>query len=282
MREAEVKRFQKTILDWHKKYGRHSLPWRKTRDPYKILVSELMLQQTQVLRVIPKYKSFLRKFPTARALAKASVLSILKEWQGLGYNRRALFLKRTADAVVKKYKGIFPKNVSELESLPGIGAYTARAVSVFAWNKPEAFIETNIRRIFIHFFFSAARKKISDSDIMPYVEASLLRKNPRLWYSALMDYGSEALKHIKNPNRKSRHHMKQSKFEGSSRYARSKLLQYLLYKERATFGDIRNFFSDAEKLEAYHSKEAIQKLLDEMAEEGFLYCRDGKWMVSPL
>src|SRR3989344_7710205 len=128
-------------------WARPHLPWRKTKDPYKILVSEVMLQQTQVDRVIPFYNRFVKKYPTARALARAKLRDVLKEWNGLGYNRRAKFLHEAAKQLGKSD---FPKTAEEIENLPGVGHYTARAVAAFAFNKPEVFIETNIRTVFFY------------------------------------------------------------------------------------------------------------------------------------
>lgn len=227
MKNADILLFQKVVLAHYRKDGRHDLPWRKTKDPYRILVSEVMLQQTQVDRVISKYAAFLKAFPTVKALAKASNTDVLKLWSGLGYNRRALYLKRAGEAVVAQYKGVFPRNVEALLRLPGIGPYTARAVATFSHDMPLVFIETNIRRVFIHHFFPKA-KAVPDRKLMPLIEAALPKKgSPREWYSALMDYGSHLKGTIKNPNRRSAHYSKQSKFEGSVREARGAFLRAL-------------------------------------------------------
>ncbi len=159
-----ISRFHKTIYDHYKKYGR-SLPWRKTNDPYKILVSEIMLQQTQVDRVIPKYERWLKMFPNFPTLAKAPLKKILTKWQGLGYNRRAIHLKKLAEIIVSKHSGKLPSSIEELDSLPGIGPHTAGSIAAFAFNKPTIFIETNIRSVFIHYFFPP-KKKVSDRSIL--------------------------------------------------------------------------------------------------------------------
>jgi A/G-specific adenine glycosylase len=224
--------FKKKIWDYYRKNGR-SLPWRKTTDPYKILVSEIMLQQTQVDRVIPKYKAFLKKFPTIKKLAIAEGREVLALWSGLGYNRRALNLKRAGEAIVSKHKGKFPKTKTVLIELPGIGPYTAGAVSAFAWNNPEVFIETNIRRVYIHFFFSK-KKSVHDKDILSLVEQTVDKKNPREWYWALMDYGSMLKRTMANPNRKSAHYTKQSKFKGSVREVRGRVLRELLSQKKVS------------------------------------------------
>jgi A/G-specific adenine glycosylase len=187
-----------------------------------------MLQQTQSSRVIPKYKAFLEAFPNARALAESSVRDVLSLWQGLGYNRRALLLKRTAEAIVTKYKGRFPKTQDELVALPGIGPYTASALMAFAYNTPTVMIETNIRAVFIHFFFPKS-KKVPDAKLLPLIEKYMDREKPREWYNALMDYGSMLKATVPNPSRKSKHHTKQSKFNGSMRQIRGAIIR--LYTE---------------------------------------------------
>ncbi len=181
-----------------------------------------MLQQTQVSRVIPKYESFLKKFPDPKALAKAPLSDILKEWQGLGYNRRAKFLHQTAKIITEEYKGKFPKEAMAIEELPGIGPYTACAVATFAFNKPEVFIETNIRTVFTHSYF-ADKKLISDKEILPLIERDLKKSKmePRDFYAALMDYGSYLKASGVRINNKSKHYSKQSKFEGSTRQKRA-------------------------------------------------------------
>ena len=220
--------FRNIVYVHYKRYAR-SFPWRKTRDPYKILVSETMLQQTGVERVVQKYRAFLKRFPTIRALARVPLKEVLKEWQGLGYNRRAKLLRDAAKAIVAEYQGKFPKNEKILESLPGIGPYTARAVMAFAFNKPVVFIETNIRTVFLHHFFKN-RTTISDSEILPYMVKMLDKKNPRKWYSALMDYGASLKKFGVRLNAKSAHYTKQSKFEGSIRQLRGRILKMALEK----------------------------------------------------
>lgn len=219
--------FRKVVLDYWRRSGRHELPWRKTTKPYHILVSEMMLQQTQVDRVIPFYRVFLRKFPTFRALSRAPVSEVLKAWQGLGYNRRALMLQRCAQEVTRNYRGHLPKTHEALCELPGIGPYTAGAVLAFAFNKSHPIIETNIRRIYLHHYFPE-QSGVRDDQLMPIVERTLDRRNPRRWYSALMDYGTFLAAFVTNPNQRSRHYAKQSKFEGSLRQLRGVILREVL------------------------------------------------------
>ncbi len=223
----DAKQFQNTIRSYYKKHGR-DLPWRRTRDSYKILVSEIMLQQTQAERVVPKYRSFLKKFPTVRTLAEAELGEVLREWQGLGYNRRAVYLKRCAEQVVKEFSGQLPNDFKSLCTLPGIGPATAGDLMVFAWDLPAVVIETNIRSVFIHFFFKD-KENIKDSEILPLIERTLPKKNYREWYYALFDYGVY-LKRGVNPSRRSAHYTKQSPFAGSHRQKRAAILRSLLQK----------------------------------------------------
>ena len=241
----DLKKFRRVITSHYRLHGR-DMAWRRTRNPYHILVSEVMLQQTQVSRVEKFYPEFLKKFPTARALARAPLADVMRAWQGLGYNRRALMLKKLAKQVVANYSGKIPADPALLEDLPGIGAATAAAVAAFAFNMPSAFIETNIRRVFIHFFFPQA-KKVSDKDIMPFIGATLDRKNPREWYYALMDYGSHLGREEKeNPNRRSVHYVRQSGFEGSDRQVRARIVRLLLVKKEQTLAEIARNLGERE------------------------------------
>ncbi|OGZ00226.1 MAG: hypothetical protein A2945_04320 [Candidatus Liptonbacteria bacterium RIFCSPLOWO2_01_FULL_52_25] len=246
--ERKIKKFRKTIWDYYRVRGR-DFPWRRparrggTYDPYRILVSEIMLQQTQTGRVEWYYERFLKQFPNFKVLAKAPVRDVLRAWQGLGYNRRALSLKRTAEIVVKQYGGKLPKDETLLIELLGIGPGTAGAIRAFAFNLPTVFIETNIRRVFICSFLSY-KQKVSDKDIFPLIDKTLDAKNPREWYWALMDYGSTLLttsgagKKIVNPNRKSAHYTKQSKFEGSNRQLRGRILRLRLANPKMSVAEM--------------------------------------------
>jgi A/G-specific adenine glycosylase len=219
--------FIEIVWTHYKREGRRHLPWRKTRDPYRILVSEIMCQQTQVDRVIPKYKAFLKQFPTAEALSNAPLGEVLRAWQGLGYNRRAKMLHECAKKISREYNGKFPKDIEALKRLPGIGPYTAGAVAGFAFNTPVPIIETNIRSAILHHFFSA-QEEVNDREVMKYVERTLPLENAREWYAALMDYGSHLKKTYGNPNSRSKHYVKQSVFKGSDRQIRGVLLRHLM------------------------------------------------------
>ncbi|HOB60396.1 MAG TPA: A/G-specific adenine glycosylase [Deltaproteobacteria bacterium] len=209
------------------------MPWRETRDPYRILVSEFMLQQTQVERVLGKYPLFIASFPDFQTISCASLKDVLLHWQGLGYNRRAVNLWKTAQAVVEGFHGDLPETREELIRMPGIGRATAGAILAFAFNRPVVFIETNIRRAFIHHFFQD-RKDVRDSEILPLVEATLDYENPRQWYYALMDYGSMLGRLSSNPNRRSAHYTRQAPFHGSDRQVRGRIIRVLLEKGTIT------------------------------------------------
>ncbi len=214
------------VYEYYEKSGRHDLPWRKTVDPYRIVVSEIMLQQTQVGRVLEKYREFLKAFPTVSALANAPLQAVLLQWSGLGYNRRARFLHAMAKTVVADHKGAFPKTFDELLKLPGIGHYTAGAVSAFAYNVPVTIIETNIRTAYLHHFFPDTAG-VSDRELLPLIEATLDREQPRTWYWALMDYGSYLKSQGVRIHRNSAQYKKQSTFKGSLREVRGGIVRIL-------------------------------------------------------
>lgn len=219
-------RFRQEIYQYFHQYGRQ-LPWRITRDPYHILVSEIMLQQTSVERVARNYERFLAAFPDVASLARAPLAEIMAAWQGLGYNRRALALRQIAQRLLAEFGGRLPETVETLRTLPGIGAATAGALAAFAFQQPVVFIETNIRRVFIHCFF-AGKHGIRDQEILPLVGQTLDRKRPRAWYYALMDYGAGLKRLGPNPNRRSAHYQRQSPFTGSDRQIRGLILKTVL------------------------------------------------------
>jgi A/G-specific adenine glycosylase len=271
-----LKAFQKTVSDFYQQHGRHSLPWRKTRDPYKILVSEIMLQQTQVERVLPKYAEFLKKFPTVKALAAAPTKDVLLLWQGLGYNRRAINLQRAAQMVVNEWKSKWPQDLETLLKLPGVGRATAGDLLAFAWNKPAIVTETNIRTVYMHHFFPALEEKrlqaglpckIHDDEIIPLLEKTLDHTNPRDFYYALMDYGTHLKKTRGNNIARSAHHSKQSTFKGSNRELRSTILKLILAKPRTE--------SELHKLLSFEAS-AITKNILALEKEGLIKNKKGR------
>jgi len=222
-----------------------------------------MLQQTQTDRVLKKYEHFLSSFPSFESLAQASLKEVLAAWQGLGYNRRGLALQSIAQIIIREYAGNLPNNPTVLINFPGIGKATASSICAFAFNMPTLFIETNIRTVFIHFFFKD-RGDIKDSEIMPLIEASVDFRNPREWYYALMDYGVMLKKSLPNPSRKSAHHTKQSKFEGSDRQIRGMILKILTSQSHCTLDELCSLIP--------RETERIQKALRELKDEKFIDC----------
>jgi A/G-specific adenine glycosylase len=222
-----ILQFRKIVWAHAKECGRHGLPWRSSRtSAYQVLVSEIMLQQTQVDRVIPFYRNFLKQFPTVRALADAPLGDVLRAWQGLGYNRRAKMLHEAAKKVVAEHGGKLPRTPEVLEKLPGIGPYTARAVAAFAHNQDVVFVETNLRTVVIHHFFPD-KEKVADADILSLLTKALPKGRAREWYAALMDYGAHLKRTGIRTNSRTKGYMKQSTFIGSLREARGAILKAL-------------------------------------------------------
>ena len=266
----KIRLFQRTIWQYYKSEGR-DLPWRKTTDPYQILVSEIMLQQTQVERVIEKYEQFLSAFPDFPSLAQAPLKKVLPAWQGLGYNRRALALKYIAQDVMKTFHGIFPSSEDILVKFPCIGKATAGAVAAFAFHKPSVFIETNIRRVFIHFFFRD-KENVRDTDIFPLIEKTLDTSDPRQWYYALMDYGSMLAKQKQNPNRKSAHYQQQSPFKGSHRQLRGMVLRAIIAQPSVTESMLLKKLNKA--------PERVREALSQLQKEGFIQKKGRQFTIS--
>ena len=253
--------FLEVLWDYYSHAARHDLPWRQpdadgSLDPYKILVSELMLQQTQVPRVIPKYHDFLQRFPDIHTLATAELGDVLRAWQGLGYNRRAKFLWQAARQIDER--GTFPTTREALVRLSGIGPNTAGAILAYAFNQPVAFIETNIRTVYIHHFFEDYTD-IADKEILALVEQTLDRENPREFYWALMDYGSHLKATFGNLNKASRHYAKQSTFHGSRRQVRGQVLRELGSHSR-TLAELQAIISD----------ERLESVLQDLVSEGLV------------
>lgn len=262
--------FQVTVWQYYDQHGRHELPWRSPEadgsfDPYKIMVSEVMLQQTQVNRVIPKYLVFLEQFPTIVHLAKAEQGEVLRAWQGLGYNRRAKFLWQAAQKIVEEYDGKFPLGETELVKLPGVGKNTAGAIVAYAFNQPIVYIETNIRTVFIHHFF-ADTAEVHDKDILELVCTTLPQDESltRAWYWALMDYGSHLKQEIGNLNKLSKHYVKQSTFHGSKRQIRGAIIRVL-----------SNAPAPLLYLQQTIPDERLEGVLLELEQEGLVHSRGG-------
>lgn len=217
LKKSEIKKFQRMIWEWWNK-NKRDLPWRRTKDPYKIFISEIMLQQTQVDRVLPKYKEFIKTYPTVHTLAKANLAEIIKLWKGMGYNRRAVYLKRAAEMIIKNYRGTFPSDSKELEKLPGVGKYTAAAICCFAFGKDEVVVDTNVRQIISHFFI---KKGATESEIYNVAQLILPEGRGWEWHQALMDFGALALPKTKN------NHKNGQKFTDSRRFYRGRIIDFL-------------------------------------------------------
>ncbi len=258
---TQINRFQQRIWDYYREYGR-PFPWRDTDNPYEILVSELMLQQTQTERVLKKYQPFLDRFPTFEALSQAPLSQVLQLWQGLGYNRRALGLKRIAELVHTEYGGKLPDDPETLISFPMIGPATAGSLQAFIFGKPAAFIETNIRRVVLYFFFEN-EEKVKDGDVLSVVEQVLDYRDPRHWYYALMDYGVYLKYSVPNPNRRSAHYHRQAPFENSNRQIRGALLRLITAEGPLTKAQLTRALNE-------YDYKRVDSCLIELEREGFI------------
>ena len=232
-----------------------------------------MLQQTQTDRVIPYWKRWIELWPSPNDLMQASGEQVLKEWNGLGYNRRAMYLKECAKVIVRDFNGIVPDKPEILAKLPGIGQYTSGAIACFAYNYPSVFIETNIRSVMLHFFFSG-REGINDSEIIPLIEKTLDFSNPRKWYWALMDYGAALKKQNHNPNRQSAHYTRQSAFKGSFRQIRGSLVRALVSGGPATVEELRT------RMDVHGEENDFYKALAVLSKELIVAEEDGKYRIK--
>jgi A/G-specific adenine glycosylase len=272
MTQLTAGEFQATVMGYYHAHGRHDLPWRQPEtndlfDPYKILVSEIMLQQTQVARVIPKYRLFLQAFPGIRVLAQSPFSEVLSAWSGLGYNRRAMYLWETAKII--DGSSTFPQSLEELQKLPGIGPNTAGAIVAYAFNRPVSFIETNIRTVYISHFFSG-QHAVSDASIRELVNETLDRGQPRQWYWALMDYGSYLKISVGNVNRSSSNYVRQSNFAGSNRQIRGYVIRELLKKQR-NIRELQDLIDDSR----------LGAVLSTLLDEHMIVERNGVYSISP-
>lgn len=256
------------------------LPWRRTQDPYAIWLSEVMLQQTQVSRVDGRWQRWLERFPSVESLADAQQADVLEEWQGMGYNRRALSLLRAARSIVDA--GSFPTELRELVALPGIGPATAAGIRAFAFNLPGVYLETNVRTVFLHELFPS-REGVPDKALVPLVEAACPEDDARGWYYALLDYGAWLKRTVPNPSRRSSAHVRQKSFEGSHRQKRAEVVRILLaargdgMRDEHVARELSRIETEAGRTSV--SVEATRSLLDELSHEGFCRSRDGVWLA---
>lgn len=301
----------RAFVEFVAKKGRElyrDLPWRRTYDPYAIWISEVMLQQTQVSRVDGRWQRWLERFPTVDALAAAAPSDVLEEWQGLGYNRRALSVHRAAQAI-SEAGGVFPQDLKELVKLPGIGPATAAGIRAFAFNLHGVYLETNVRTVFLHELYPQA-EGVPDSELVPLVELTCpasvtnvadavaagtdaaagavvetaeTELTPRSWYYALLDYGAYLKKTIPNPSRRSKSHVKQSRFEGSHRQKRAELLRVLLAHKDEGGAEFETLHQELCQIEVNAGRETLDEqvtlgLLEELAKEGFCQKNNEYWL----
>lgn len=295
----------RVFVEFVAKKGRElyrDLPWRRTYDPYAIWISEVMLQQTQVSRVDGRWQRWLERFPTVDALAAAAPSDVLEEWQGLGYNRRALSVHRAAQAI-SEAGGVFPQDQKELVKLPGIGPATAAGIRAFAFNLHGVYLETNVRTVFLHELYPQA-EGVPDSELVPLVELTCpasvenatnvadtdstendatAELTPRSWYYALLDYGAYLKKTIPNPSRRSKSHVKQTRFEGSHRQKRAELLRVLLAHKDEGGAVFETLYQELCQIEVNAGRETLDEqvtlgLLEELAKEGFCQKNNEYWL----
>lgn len=288
------------------------LPWRRTRDPYQIWLSEVMLQQTQVPRVEQRMPAWLERFPSVEALAAASAADVLEAWQGMGYNRRALALHEASRQIVDRYDGVFPHDAAELRALPGIGPATTQGIRAFAFDLPGVYLETNVRTVFLHHFFPDV-PGVPDRELIPLIEAACpaapagsadagdadddsagryavpqdAEDTPRNWYYALLDYGAYLKKTVPNPSRRSAGHVRQSRFEGSRRQKRAEVVRMLLAARDAEPAGL-SFDEVLAGMDAFEhqagrepvERSLVEELLGALTREGFCAERDGRWLIA--
>lgn len=260
MQLEEIKKFQKKIFLFYRRQGR-VLPWRKTTDSYKILVAEIMLQQTQVERVIPFYERWLARWGTVEELAKATLKDVLSQWMGLGYNNRAKRLLETAKKITAEHAGDVLAACQDYKNLPGVGEYTSKAVRIFAANENLAAVDTNIRRILIDEF---SLVNPSMAEIRELARCCLPTGRSRDWHNALMDYGALFLTAAKSGIKPV---SRQSPFSGSVRQLRAQILRALLKKGKISLKD-------------YENDERFPKALNGLEKEGL--CRvEGQYLLIP-
>ncbi|MBE6464126.1 MAG: adenine glycosylase [Eggerthellaceae bacterium] len=257
------------------KLAYREMPWRNISDAYGVLVSEVMLQQTQVSRALGRWERFMKRFPTVESLANAQMGEVLEEWQGLGYNRRALSLKRACETCMSDMGGTLPHTAKELQALPGIGPSTAAGVVAFAYNKPAVYLDTNVRAVFIHELFPD-RDQVKDRELIPLVEDTCPNTDPRTWYYALLDYGVVLKSQGANPSRRSAQYARQSSFQGSHRQKRAEVLRIVLGNPGIAYDELKA------RLDLFEEKsgrgvctdEEFDSIIEDLINEGF-FSRDG-------
>ena len=266
----EIASFRRTVYRYYHSHVR-SMPWRDDTSPYCIFVSEVMLQQTQLERVIKKFPLFIERYRSFSDLARGSLAEIFSVWQGLGYNRRAKWLRDASRMIMEKFHGVLPEDPEQIAKLPGIGKNTAAAIAVYAFNHPVAYIETNIRSVFIHHFFQAS-SEVTDEQILPLVKRACDKKNPREWYWALMDYGTHLKEIHKNPSRKSAHYRPQTPFKNSDRRIRGIIIK--------TIGDNGTIAKNVLYTATGEIPGRIDRIVDSLVKEGLVREEKGTYRIG--
>ncbi len=270
--KRKISLFQKKIWDFYKAQ-RRAFAWRHVSDPYQVLVSEVMLQQTQTHRVVEKFEEWMSAFPTFSLLAQATLHEVLLVWQGLGYNRRGKYLHESAKRVVTEFGAQLPSDPEVLVTFSGIGQATAASICAFAFNTPTVFIETNIRTVFLYTFFKK-QERVHDREILSLVVQTIDRDNPRDWYYALMDYGVMLKRQLKISNKKSVHYTRQSRFEGSDRQIRGQIIRLLTQRVNLSFDDLIDILTcDSTR---------AQRIIITLSDEGFIWINNGFLSIGVL
>lgn len=265
---THVAEFQETVWQYYRRHGRQ-LPWRDRTDAYTVLVSELMLQQTQVARVVPKFTAFMAAFPDWATLAAAPLSAVLAAWSGLGYNRRALFLHKAAQQIVAS-GGAMPSTVAALVALPGIGPNTAGAIMNYAYNIPTVFIETNIRTVYLHHFYADATQPVDDRELRAVVAETMDQEHPREWFWAVMDYGAHLKATAGGRLQQSKHYKKQPPLKGSVREMRGRILKALTKQP----------LTRAQLIRAVAGDERFVPALTALAHEGLVESHGTTWGLT--
>ncbi len=260
-----IQEFQKKVFSFYQK-NKRDLPWRKTTDPYKILLSELMLQQTQVNRVILYYEKWITRWPDIHALASASLAEVLQAWMGLGYNTRAINLHKAARKIVTEFDNDVLEAMKQYKEIPGVGRYTLQAVQIFSTNADLVTVDTNIRRIFIKEF--NLPEKVSDKELWKLAEKCLPIGKSRDWHNALMDYGAL---HLTSQKTGIKPKTQQSRFEGSDRQIRARILRCLL-NDTMSLSELKKTFRIEQK--------RLRRILDKMVTEKIIVNKNNSYQLN--
>jgi A/G-specific adenine glycosylase len=267
------KKFQELVWSYHARH-RRDFSWRNSITPYRVFVSEYMLQQTQTVRVVDKFREFIRRFPSFTSLANASEVDILRIWSGLGYNRRGLYLHKSARIIVDEHRGRVPRDRDALLALPGTGEGTAAAIRVFAFNIPDVIIETNVRTVYRKVFFPE-RSDIPDSEIALLVQETMDTGNPREWFYGVVDYGVFLKQNGYRINHVFRGYRPQSRFQGSRREVRGAVIRMLLEQKMMSRRKVYKVIES----EFGRSKDDALSICSQLLKEGLIQRRNQYFLL---